>query len=120
MSSKISVTELEKPVIKTQEQIEEEKKKAEAQTAIIRKKYEKELAIQEERKKKERKTDESRIKILLLGAKHLASHLVFAMRNHATFTIIDRIDPEYIYQNPLVKQEVARRLVSGYQISEFV
>lgn len=88
------------------------------QTAVLRREYDRRVALEQEKKRRERKVDESKVKILLLGARHLGSHLVFALRNYATFVVIDRLDPEYIFNNPLCRKEVPRRIVRGFQISE--
>jgi nucleoside-diphosphate-sugar epimerase len=108
-------SELEKP---SQELSKQDQKIALDQTAILQKAFDKQAKLEEERKKRERKRDESRIKILLLGTKHLASWIVYYMRTNASFIIVDRLDPEYIFTNPEVKKQVPRRLVEGYQFSE--
>ena len=97
---------------------EETKKMALDQTAILQRAYDKAAQQEEERRRRERKRDESRIKVLLLGSRHLASWIVYYLRNSATFVVVDRVDPEYIFTNPFVKKEVARRIVRGFQIAE--
>ena len=86
--------------------------------AILDRTMKKAIAADEEKKRKERQRDESRVKVLLLGARHLASWIVFYLRNTATFVVVDRVDPESIFVNPLVKKEVPRRIVKTFQISE--
>lgn len=111
--------EKEKPQSQSQQQLQQEDKKiALDQTAILQRAYDKAAQQEEERKRRERKRDESRIKVLLLGSRHLASWLVYYLRNTASFVVVDRLDPEYIFLNPLVKKEVARRVVRGFQITE--
>jgi len=89
------------------------------QQAILQRTMDKAAAQEEEKRRRERKRDESRVKILLLGARHLASWIVYYLRNTATFVVVDRVDPEYIFANPEVRKDVPRRIVTGRQISEF-
>lgn len=103
---------------KLDETSKQDQKVALDQTAILQRAYDKQAKLAEEQRKKERKRDESRIKVLLLGARHLASWIVFYLRNSATFIVVDKVDPEYIFLNPKVKEEVPRRIVKGFQLSE--
>ena len=118
-----ATTELEKPDTPTIQQQQQEPKFDEQkvrleQTAILQREYDRRVKLEQEKKRRERKVDESKIKILLMGARHLGSHIVHALKDHATFVVVDRQDPEYIFANPLCKQDVPRRIVRGFQISE--
>ena len=108
----------EQEVKKLDETSKQDQKVKLDQTAILQRAFDRQKLLAEEQQKKERKRDESRIKVLLLGARHLASWIVFYLRNSATFVVVDKVDPEYIFMNPKVKEEVPRRIVKGFQLSE--
>lgn len=76
------------------------------------------IARQKERDEKKKQFEESKIKVLILGSRHLASHLVFAMRNIARITVVDRNDPAGVFENPLVGYNMTREKIVLHQFSE--
>jgi len=115
-----AVVQQEEEKLRQQQELSKQDQKIRLdQTAILQRAYDKAAQAEEERKRRERKRDESRIKVLLLGSRHLASWIVFYLRNTATFVIVDRLDPETIFTNPEVKKQVPRRIIQSFQLSEF-
>lgn len=111
-----ATAELEKPQL--DHTSKQDQKVVLDQQAVFQRNIEKRMAEEEEKRRRERKRDESRIKVLLLGANYLSSWIVHYLRNSATFVVVDKISPEFIFANPIVKNEVPRRLVVGIQLSE--
>lgn len=86
--------------------ITEEEKKREAELDEINRKFvEKERLRQREEEKKKLRQDQEKPRILLLGIKHLASHILYDCRSIAKFTVVDQKDPELIFKNPLIEHE---------------
>lgn len=67
----------------------------------------------EERKR----IEESKPRIMILGSRHLASHIVYALREVAKMIVVSNDDPNYIWQNPMVKKEVRPSEVSLFQFA---
>jgi len=91
---------------KPQLAITEEEKRKEAELEEVNRKFvEKEKARQREEEKKKLRQDQEKPRILILGVKHLASHILYDCRAVAKFTVVDQKDPELIFKNPLIEHE---------------
>lgn len=89
------------------------------QQEIDRRVIDRERQRQREEEKEKRAKEEEKVNILLIGSKHLASHIVYALRNYARFTIIDRTDPLLVFQNPYVAFNMRYSDVQMFQFSEY-
>lgn len=85
--------------------IEEQLKKQAELEEINKRFFEREKQRQREEEKKKAKQDQEKPRFLILGVKHLASHILYDCRNVAKMTVVDQVDPELIFKNPLIEHE---------------
>lgn len=64
-----------------------------------------------------KRLEEEKPKIMILGSKHLGSHIVLALKDVAKIVVIDKDDPAYIWLNPMVREQVRRSEISEYHFA---